>query len=113
MSLPIYNHDEYPTDDASRQAPHPYRGTNQNSGNIGQPIRFAAGQFAGRTVRAELCEVQKADLGRKWVPYKSRPQFNHAEQGIKSKKICEGGSPTPRSPPRGAASIFRHDRSRD
>lgn len=34
---------------------------------IGQPIHFTSGQFAGRTIRAELHEQQKADLGRKSV----------------------------------------------
>ena len=34
---------------------------------IGRPIHFGDGQFAGQTIRAELHEVQKADLGRKWV----------------------------------------------
>lgn len=32
---------------------------------IGHPIHFITGQFAGQTVRTELVEVQKADLGRK------------------------------------------------
>lgn len=32
---------------------------------IGAPLTFATGPFAGRTVRAEIVEVQKADLGRK------------------------------------------------
>jgi hypothetical protein len=34
---------------------------------IGRPIHFMSGQFAGQTIRAELYEVQKADLGRKCV----------------------------------------------
>lgn len=34
---------------------------------IGQPIHFVAGQFTGQTIRAELHELQKADLGRKFV----------------------------------------------
>jgi hypothetical protein len=34
---------------------------------IGHPIHFSTGQFAGQTVRTELIEVQKADLGRKFV----------------------------------------------
>ncbi|KAF7979233.1 hypothetical protein HWV62_43198 [Athelia sp. TMB] len=34
---------------------------------IGEPIHFSTGQFAGRTVRAELIEVQQAQLGRKEV----------------------------------------------
>lgn len=33
--------------------------------SIGQPIHFSTGQFAGQTVRTQLIEVQKADLGRK------------------------------------------------
>ena len=32
---------------------------------IGFPIVFAAGQFTGSTIRMELNELQKADLGRK------------------------------------------------
>lgn len=32
---------------------------------IGRPILFASGQFAGQAIRAELREVQQADLGRK------------------------------------------------
>lgn len=34
---------------------------------IGRPILFASGQFAGQAVRAELREIQQADLGRKYV----------------------------------------------
>jgi hypothetical protein len=32
---------------------------------IDRPILFSTGQFAGQTIRAELREVQQADLGRK------------------------------------------------
>lgn len=32
---------------------------------INAPIHFSSGQFRGRCVRAELIEIQKADLGRK------------------------------------------------
>lgn len=31
------------------------------------PIRFELGQFTGLTIRAGLTEIQKADLGRKYV----------------------------------------------
>lgn len=31
------------------------------------PIRFECGQFAGKIIRSELCEIQKADLGRKYA----------------------------------------------
>jgi len=36
---------------------------------IGCPILFASGQFSGCTVRMELDEVQKADLGRKCAAF--------------------------------------------
>jgi hypothetical protein len=32
---------------------------------IGRPILFESGQFAGQAIRAELREIQQADLGRK------------------------------------------------
>lgn len=32
---------------------------------IGDPVSFASGQFAGRTIRFELQELQKAESGRK------------------------------------------------
>lgn len=32
---------------------------------VGFPIAFASGQFMGSTIRMELNELQKADLGRK------------------------------------------------
>ena len=35
--------------------------------NIGAPLNFSTGQFSGKHVRAELIELQKADLGRKYV----------------------------------------------
>jgi len=40
---------------------------------IGHPIHFTTGQFAGQTVRTELIEVQKADLGRKYARVDRRP----------------------------------------
>ncbi|KAG6889588.1 hypothetical protein C0995_016396 [Termitomyces sp. Mi166 len=40
---------------------------------IGRPILFAHGQFAGSTIRAELREVQQADLGRKYARVDRRP----------------------------------------
>jgi len=40
---------------------------------IGHPIHFTSGQFAGRTVRTELIEIQKADLGRKYARVDRRP----------------------------------------
>jgi hypothetical protein len=37
----------------------------QERPNIGDPVSFASGQFAGRTIRFELQELQKAESGRK------------------------------------------------
>lgn len=34
-------------------------------GSIGRPVAFVSGQFEGRTIRTEIIELQKADLGRK------------------------------------------------
>lgn len=34
---------------------------------IGRAVQFSTGQFAGQTIRMELQEIQKADLGRKSV----------------------------------------------
>jgi hypothetical protein len=44
--------------DPSLPLPHP---------RIGIPLNFSTGQFSGKHVRAQLIELQKADLGRKYV----------------------------------------------
>ncbi|KAI0351933.1 hypothetical protein OH77DRAFT_1523819 [Trametes cingulata] len=41
--------------------------------DIGQPVSFSSGLFAGRTIRVELEEIQKADLGRKYARKDKRP----------------------------------------
>ncbi|KAH9987191.1 velvet factor-domain-containing protein [Russula vinacea] len=40
---------------------------------IGAPLHFTTGQFTGKHVRAELIELQKADLGRKYARKDRRP----------------------------------------
>ncbi|KAH7920430.1 hypothetical protein BV22DRAFT_1098145 [Leucogyrophana mollusca] len=40
---------------------------------INNPIDFTTGQFVGQTIRAELVEIQKADLGRKYARVDRRP----------------------------------------
>ncbi|QRV99151.1 velvet factor [Ceratobasidium sp. AG-Ba] len=40
---------------------------------IGKPIRYVSGPFAGRTIRSELSEYQKPDLGRKFAKRDRRP----------------------------------------
>ncbi|KAI0078043.1 hypothetical protein K474DRAFT_973250 [Panus rudis PR-1116 ss-1] len=42
-------------------------------GVIGMPITYQSGVFAGRTILAELKELQKADLGRKYANRDRRP----------------------------------------
>jgi hypothetical protein len=61
-----YNH---PQAETSSLSPQQMVGPNHTHSTslIGRPIHFGDGQFAGQTIRAELHEVQKADLGRKWV----------------------------------------------
>ena len=51
---------------AGTNKPHPARPGTQSSG-VGVPILFASGQFAGRKIRFELQELQKAESGRKKV----------------------------------------------
>lgn len=41
--------------------------------HIGKPIRYVSGPFAGRTIRSELSEYQKPDLGRKFAKRDRRP----------------------------------------
>ncbi|KAL4253249.1 hypothetical protein ABKN59_004738 [Abortiporus biennis] len=40
---------------------------------IGRPVTFLSGQFEGKTVRTEIVELQKADLGRKYARKDRRP----------------------------------------
>ena len=56
-----------PTSTSSQQERDPSRDPSHSSPHraIGIPLNFATGQFAGKHVRAELIELQKADLGRK------------------------------------------------
>jgi|SRR5712671_3009637 len=48
--------------DQSRDSSHP-----TSHRVIGEPLNFSTGQFSGKHVRAQLIELQKADLGRKHV----------------------------------------------
>ncbi|KIK97944.1 hypothetical protein PAXRUDRAFT_9873 [Paxillus rubicundulus Ve08.2h10] len=44
-----------------------------NNSWINLPIQFVSGSFQGQTIRAELTEIQKADLGRKYARVDRRP----------------------------------------
>lgn len=48
-------------------------GTDFQNGGIGAPQSVISGQFEGKTVRAELQELQKAELGRKYARVDRRP----------------------------------------
>ena len=56
----VGDHDDRHDNDNNHHQPH---GTDL----IGRAIQFSTGQFAGQTIRMELKEIQKADLGRKSV----------------------------------------------
>ncbi|TFY77381.1 hypothetical protein EWM64_g6634, partial [Hericium alpestre] len=72
-----YSASEYPQQaqppgvHASR--PRDERDSQQPKRKIGEPLVFSTGQFQGKTVRAELIELQKADLGRKYARKDRRP----------------------------------------
>ncbi|KAF4613129.1 hypothetical protein D9613_011072 [Agrocybe pediades] len=46
---------------------------NREKSLVGQPIYFATGSYRGLTIRMELHEIQKADLGRKYARVDRRP----------------------------------------
>jgi hypothetical protein len=82
MNLPIFNHHDYqietPRTNSQQVSDHPSHGPSHNTDLVGRPISFIGGQFAGQTVRAELHEIQKANLGRKYV---HRGTLLHAKDG--------------------------------
>jgi hypothetical protein len=61
----------YPHQDPFQQPSTSQKGNDPSSQSplrpIGAPLHFTTGQFTGKHVRAELIELQKADLGRKFV----------------------------------------------
>ncbi|KAF9012447.1 velvet factor-domain-containing protein [Cyathus striatus] len=56
-----------------RQPPGPCAGSDPKPQNMGQPLYFVSGQFEGKTIRAELEELQKAQSGRKYARVDRRP----------------------------------------
>ena len=75
---PTATPNSHPARDRDTPHPPPHR-------SIGVPLNFTTGQFSGKHVRAELIELQKADLGRKYVldhllslSLQMRPTFIHA-----------------------------------
>jgi len=67
---------------------HQTRGTSP----IGLPVHFVTGQFAGQTIRAELEELQKADLGRKFGSIDRRPldpPISHSGYSLFPRQMAE------------------------
>lgn len=69
-----YQNAEYSHHPQPPVQPHPSRERDErdshqhsSSRTIGDPLSFADGQFSGQLIRAQLTELQKADLGRKCV----------------------------------------------
>ncbi|KAI6015040.1 velvet factor-domain-containing protein [Pisolithus orientalis] len=73
-----------------------------NVSSINRPIHFASGYFQGQTIRAELKEIQKADLGRKYARVDRRPLdpppvvqlklyqvFNYGTESQYEKELCD------------------------
>lgn len=62
-------HSSVPNNSMGHQIDHHHRPSRERHSTdlINKPIHFTSGQFAGQTVRAELHEIQKANLGRKYV----------------------------------------------
>ncbi|KAF5384107.1 hypothetical protein D9615_003208 [Tricholomella constricta] len=66
-------HAEYQPPQRDLQITHGGAHQSHGTDRINQPILFVSGQFAGQTIRAELREVQQADLGRKYARVDRRP----------------------------------------
>lgn len=69
---PYYHHSSgssaSPTDYQQVATTHdPHHHQQHGTDLIGRAVHFSTGQFAGQTIRMELQEIQKADLGRKLV----------------------------------------------
>ncbi|EMD36538.1 hypothetical protein CERSUDRAFT_124320 [Gelatoporia subvermispora B] len=62
------------------------------SPELGAPVTFIIGPFAGRTIRAELLEVQKAQLGRKFARKDRRPLDPPPIVQLRLFEICNQGS---------------------
>lgn len=69
-----YHHSSSPSDSptdfqqsANNHDHNQSHGSTESTDLIGRAVQFSTGQFAGQTIRMELQEIQKADLGRKSV----------------------------------------------
>ncbi|KAB5592674.1 Velvet factor [Ceratobasidium theobromae] len=63
---------------------------------IGKPIRNVSGPFAGRTIRSQLEEYQKPDLGRKFARRDRRPVDPPPVVRLRMYEVLDEGSPEER-----------------
>lgn len=78
-------------------------------GAIGQPVQFTMGQFTGQIIRAQLTEIQKAELGRKHVHLSlvATPSLNSGHRSWSQIRQCRQEKRRPTAN-RHAANIPRH-----
>ncbi|KAF7319326.1 Velvet domain-containing protein [Mycena chlorophos] len=60
---------------------------------IGKPIHFTEGQFAGKTIRASLCELQAAAFGRKYAKVDRRPLDPPPVAWLQLFEVLNAGTP--------------------
>ncbi|EMD37614.1 hypothetical protein CERSUDRAFT_114267 [Gelatoporia subvermispora B] len=73
------------------------------SSALGAPVTFIAGPFVGRTIRAELVEIQGAELGRKYARKDRRPLDPPPVVQLKLFEVFD------ESPGNGRGEILPHD----
>ncbi|KZT72031.1 hypothetical protein DAEQUDRAFT_763503 [Daedalea quercina L-15889] len=66
--------------------------TTQDS-DIGRPVMFSTGHFAGRTIRAQLDELQQAEVGRKCGTKDRRPLDPPPVVNLQLFEVFNGGTP--------------------
>lgn len=66
----------------------------QDTSYIGKPIHYAHGPNAGKTIRAELSEYQKPDLGRKFAKRDRRPLDPPPVVRVRLFEVFDAGLPT-------------------
>ncbi|CAE6515264.1 unnamed protein product [Rhizoctonia solani] len=72
---------------------------------IGKPIRNVGGPFAGRTIRSELEEYQKPDLGRKFAKRDRRPVDPPPVVRLRMFELRDEGTPNQREQEISAESV--------
>ncbi|KAI0955343.1 hypothetical protein AcW1_006951 [Taiwanofungus camphoratus] len=63
------------------------------SEHVGAPVSFISSPFTGCTVRVELVELQKADVGRKYVRKDRRPLDTPPVVQVRLFDVLHAGTP--------------------